>query len=219
MWPLRSTLFIITRQSSVGRQISSRASPGKPYYHLCMSSKLQNLLQRAQTSPLTWHPVEGGQRAWICFDDDKTYDLGPDPDAARFNRIADRMMSGRYYPPDAVQFVRSPDVGDAALQSGERILQRAPLFCRLGGPLLNSAVEIYVAMRTSELCRIGYVTTDFHYGRGIWTAELIRSGDHLRIRVWSTASPHSILFWLGLPIARAIQLRARRRAIEEFRKL
>ena len=184
-----------------------------------MSSKLQNLFERARTSPLTWDPVRGGKRAWVCFDDDQTYDLGADSDKVRFNLIAERMMTGRYYPPDAVQFFQQPSKADSILRPGDRILQRAPLFCSLGGPLLNSAVEIYAAERGDAVCRIGYVTTDFHYGRGIWTAELTWAEGRLSIRVWSTASPHSILFWLGLPVARFIQNRARRRAIEEFRKI
>lgn len=184
-----------------------------------MSSKLQNLFERARTSPVTWDPVRGGERAWICFDDDKSYDLGPDEDKSRFAKIAERMMTGRYYPPDAVQFFQQPSKADSVLKPGDRVLQRAPFFCRLGGPLLNSAVEIYVAERGESVCRIGYVTTDFHYGRGIWTAELTCVDARLSLRVWSTANPHSILFWLGLPVARFIQLRARRRAVEEFRKV
>lgn len=66
--------------------------------------------------------------------------------------------------------------------------------------------------------KIGYVTTTRHHARGAWSAELRLREGALSIQVQSTASPRSALFWLGLPLARWLQLRARRRALEEFAK-
>lgn len=177
------------------------------------------LQEKAESAQINWDPVKGGKRAWMCFEDDKTYDLGPDPDGVRFESIATRMMSGNYYPQDAVNFAGRFREEGRDLKPGDRVVQRAPLFGKLGGPLLPSAAEIYVAEREEGRCRIGYVTTSIHFGRGIWTAELTRSEGNLELHVWSTASPRSLLFWLGLPYARYLQLRARRRAVEEFRKL
>jgi len=99
------------------------------------------------------------------------------------------------------------------------VLQKAPLFGKLGILYVWSMVEIFVAERTEDHCRIGYVTSAMHHGRGIWRAELAWKEGRLSLRVKSTASPQSWLFWLGLPVARYLQLRARRRAIEEFEKL
>ena len=165
-------------------------------------------------SSLSWHPVTGGRRAWIRFEDDRTYDLS----GCSFNAIADRMMSGQYYPPDAVRFSGRFADERRTLRVGDRVLQVAPLLGVDAGPKLFSSVEIFVAERAENYCKIGYVTTEFHFGRGIWTAELTQDGNALRIRVKSTACPNSWLFWLGLPFGRALQLRARRRAIEEFKK-
>jgi hypothetical protein len=175
------------------------------------------LWKRAESAPLSWHPTKGGQRAWICFEDDKTFDLGPD--GPLFNRIADKMLSGDYYPPDAVRFEGRFRAAGRPLQIGDRVLQKAPVFCVPFGPTFKSAVEIVAADRSDDHCRVGYVTASFHHGRGMWNAELSRSHGRLMLRVWSTACPNSWLFWLGLPLARGMQLRARRRAIEEFQAL
>jgi hypothetical protein len=173
-------------------------------------------IQDAEQATVTWDPVKGGRRAWVCFEDDKTYDLGSDPSGERFRKIADRIMSGRYYPPDAVRFSgRFSDEG-RPIRAGDRVIQHAPLLGKLGGLLTPSVAEVYVAERNEGCCRVGYVTTSLHFGRGIWTAELSRLQGKLSLRVWSTASPGSWLFWVGLPVARFLQLRARRRAVEEF---
>ena len=167
-------------------------------------------------APLSWSPTEGGRRAFVCFEDHLVEDLGPDLDGSRFIEISERMMAGDYYPPDAVQFYGLYQDEKRNVQVGERIQQRAPIFA---GLYAWSMVEIYIADLREDYCQIGYVTTQKHHGRGIWTAILNRVDGKLELTVASTASPHSFLFWVGLPIARYLQLRARRRAIEEFKKL
>ena len=181
-----------------------------------MREREDKLQEKAENATLTWDPVKGGKRAWVCFDDFKVYDLGPDADGHRFAEIAKRMMSGNYYPPDAVVFGGRFRKEGRELRAGDRVVQQAPLFGKLGGPLMPSSAEIYVAEREGDRCMIGYVTTSTHFGRGIWLAELIRSDGRLQLTVQSTASPRSWLFWVGLPYARFLQLRARRRAVEEF---
>ena len=167
-------------------------------------------------APLSWSPTEGGRRSIICFEDHLIEDLGADESGSRFTAIAIKMMSGNYYPPDAVEFFGSFQDEKRNIKVGERIQQRAPIFA---GLYAWSMVEIYVAEHNDDYCQIGYVTTKKHHGRGIWTATLTRRDGNLSIVVESIASPHSFLFWAGLPLARFLQLRARRRAIEEFRKL
>lgn len=171
----------------------------------------------AEQAPLSWHPVKGGNRALIAWDDDETYDLGSDGPA--FDEIANRMLGGNYYPPDALVVFGRFQRENRRIQVGDRLLQRAPLFRRWGGPKLFSAVEIIEAERTATHCAMGYVTTVRHHGRGIWHAVLTREGGQIRLHVWGTAMPQSWLFWLGLPIARATQRRAWRRAVEEFRRV
>ena len=36
----------------------------------------------------------------VMFVDDKTYDLGADPDGSRFQELSERFLAGNYYPPD-----------------------------------------------------------------------------------------------------------------------
>gem|GEM_PF-2054600 len=180
-----------------------------------VTANIKKRLEQAESVPLTWDPVKGGKPGPVRFEDEKQVDLGPDPDGRSFEEIADRMTTGRYYPPDAVEFFGRFQQEGRPLVVGERIVQRAPI-----GPFKTwSAVELFVVKRTKQACSIGYVTTARHHGRGIWRADLTLEGGRLKLRVKSTALPQSWLCWLGLPVARYLQLRARRRSIQEFQKL
>ncbi|MBS1715144.1 MAG: DUF1990 family protein [Armatimonadetes bacterium] len=183
------------------------------------ADRREQALRRAESARTTWNLESGGRRAWVCFDDDVTFDLGPDPEGGRFLEISDRMVSGRTYLPDAVQVFGRFIAEQRDLRAGDRLLQSAPLFGRWGGPLMTSAVEMAVVERGETRCRIGYVTTERHHARGGWSATLDSRDGRLSLRVVSTSNPKSWLFWLGLPIGRALQLRARRRSVEVFRSL
>lgn len=150
------------------------------------------------------------------FEDDKVFDLGSDETGRRLHEIVRRTLKGRYYPPDAVRVTGRFALEDRAIREGDRLVQKAPLFCRMGGPLISSAVEVFVAEQTPTSFSFGYVTTAWHMGRGIWRADFVLRNGRLELRVKSTSMPQSWLFWLGLPVARFLQLRARRRAVEEF---
>jgi hypothetical protein len=183
-----------------------------------MDSDIRHRFDTLKSAPLTWHPVKGGKRSWLCFEDSLTEDVGPDS-AAGFDAIATRMLDGRYYPPDAIQYYCDAIEEGRSLRAGDRVLQRAPILPFLPSMGVWSMVEIFVAERSVDRCHLGYVTTANHHGRGIWEAELTRIGGRLSLKVTSTTSPQSWLYWIGLPLARYLQLRARRRAIEEFRKV
>lgn len=173
----------------------------------------------AEAASLTWHLGSGGKRAWVCFEDDKTYDLGPDEDGERFAAISQRMLHGNYYPEDTVTFSGRFRAENRVLHDGDRVVQKAPVFGRFGGPKATAVVEISVAEETETSTQLGYVTTEIHFGRGIWQANLTRADGRLALRVFSTVCPNSVWYWIGLPYARYLQLRARRRAVEEFLKL
>ncbi len=155
----------------------------------------------------------------MCFEDELVEELGADPNGARFNAIAMKMLNGHYYPKDAVQVFGLFQEEQRLIQSGDRLLQRAPLLPFYDGLVAWSMVEIFVAERSETTCSIGYVTTQQHHARGIWRADLVLENGSLKLTVKSTACPRSFLFWLGLPFARFLQLRARRRAVEEFRHI
>ena len=167
--------------------------------------------------PLSWNPETGGKNCWITFHDHKIYDLGPDPDGDRFKEISSRMRNGQYYPKDAVRFSGKFMEENRMLQPGDRIIQMAPIFGKLGGPIMIAVVEIYVSELEANCCKVGYVTTARHFARGMWSAELTRKDSELSIEVKATVIPNSFLYWFGLPYARFLQLRAWRRAIEVFR--
>jgi hypothetical protein len=180
-----------------------------------MEAKIKERFKDGLSAPVSWSPPDGGKEAMVCFKDSLTENLGDDPTGERFTKIADKMMNGDYYPSDAVQFFGLHQDEKRNIKPGDRIQQIAPL-----GPLkFWSMIEIFVAERTDDTCKIGYVTTKKHHGRGIWSATLTRKDQKLSILVESIASPHSFLFWIGLPVARALQQRAKWRALEEFKKL
>lgn len=177
------------------------------------------MTEAAESASLTWRLETGGKRAWVCFEDDKTYDLGSDEDGTRFEAISQKMLGGDYYPDDSVAFSGRFRDEKRSLQVGDRVVQEAPLLGRLGGPKAIAVVEMSVAEKSESSTQIGYVTTEIHFGRGIWQANLTREDGRLSLRVFSTVCPNSLWYWIGLPYARYLQLRARRRAVEEFLKL
>jgi len=179
---------------------------------------LEQRIEWADEAVTNWDPVRGGKRAWVCWDDSIEADLGPDPSGERFRRIRDVALRGDYYPPDAVRFFGRFRTENRALRVGDRVIQRARIIPFLPWPIAWSVAEIYVVEDDAHRFQIGYVTTSRHHARGIWCAELQIRERRLILAVRSTASPRSILFWLGLPLARWLQLRARRRALEEFAK-
>lgn len=177
---------------------------------------MEERFERYRQAPVAWDPIRGGKRGIVCFKDSLCGMIGEDTEG-RFDRISEKMLSGDYYPEDAVQFFGRFRDEDRHMRAGDRVLQRARLLPFLKGIYVWSMVEIYVAEKTGEHCRIGYVTTKKHHGRGIWTATLSRAEDgDLELTVNSTASPNSWMFWLGLPYARFLQLRARRRGIQNM---
>lgn len=160
--------------------------------------------------PTTWHPERGGHLPIIRWEDSRDVEIG---DGRRFDEIADLMMSGLYYPPEIIKFIGEFQDEGRPIRKGDRIMQRMTF-----GPFRTwTMVEIWVAERSENECLIGYVTTACHHGRGMWEARLTREAGRLRLRLKATSGPQSILFWLGLPIARGIQMYTWKAAIERLR--
>lgn len=176
-------------------------------------------ISRAESAVPTWDEIAGGKGSLVEFHDDKTYDLGADPNRTRFQEIIRRTLSGQYYPTDAVLVTGRFAQENREIKKGDTLIQTAPLFGKVGGPRITSVAKIFVCEQSEQAFRFGYVTTNLHLARGIWSAELNWSEDRLTLRVKSIAMPGSLLYWMGLPIARVLQLRARRRSVEEFTKI
>jgi Domain of unknown function (DUF1990) len=170
-----------------------------------MTPAVRDRYDRWKSAPLTWDPVEGGKLPLVHWRDHKVADLGADPDGVRFERIAGEMKAGKYYPTDLIAFHGRYQDENRDLIVGDRILQEFFFV----GVTLWSMVEIWIAEKTDDSCHIGYVTTRHHHGRGIWEAKLTRADGRLTLEVKSVSGPQSWLFWIGLPVARAVQLHAR----------
>lgn len=184
-----------------------------------MPEPIRRRFDRYREAPVTWRYGEDNRRPLVCWVDErrKTLVKGHRPQA--FAAIADRMLGGRYYPPDALDFFGLWMEEDRPIRVGDRILQRARLLPFAGWPVLWAMTEVFAAERTDSTCTLGYVTTRRHFGRGEWQATLTQTTEGLELEVDSISGPHSWLFWLAMPIARALQLRAWRRAFEEFTAL
>ena len=110
--------------------------------------------ERAEIAPVTWNPITGGRRSWICFEDDREYDLGLDTDRVRFKRISSKMLSGNYYPKDAVLFFGKFREDGRNLATGDRVFQIAPLFMRFGWTrscVRRSRCLIQTSLKTSAV--------------------------------------------------------------------
>jgi len=135
--------------------------------------------------------------------------------ADRFEELADLIMKGAYYPPEIIRFHGEFQEEDRAIRKGDRVLQRLTF-----GPIRTwTMTEIWVAERDKESCRLGYVTTKCHHGRGIWSATLYKKEGRLWLKVEATSGPQSFWFWIGLPIARAIQMYTWKAAIHRLKRL
>lgn len=184
-----------------------------------MDDQTLRKIERAESAELSWHPEHGGRKSWLVFEDDKIFDLGPDPQGKRLDEVMDRTLHGRYYPADAVEVFGRFALEGREIRVGDRLVQKARLFGRWGGPLFSASVEVYVSQKAEDRFSFGYVTTRLHHGRGVWRADFSLVDGNLRLCVRSTSMPSSFWFWIGLPVARYLQLRARRRAVEEFRRV
>jgi hypothetical protein len=171
-------------------------------------------------APVTWAAGRADSPGKVIWNDHRSEDLGEDLDGGRFTLIAQQMMNGRYYPPDAIEFFGPWIDEKRELRVGDRILQRARLLPFAPYPALWAMTEVYVAEWTPLSCTLGYVTTARHFGRGIWTAKLAHSPrSHLILTIEAQTAPQSWLFWVGMPVARWLQKRAWGRAVEVFRDL
>lgn len=175
--------------------------------------------RRFASAKTNWDPVKGGKRPLLAWDDKLDVVLSRTASQDAFDRVCDRVLSGHYYPPDAIECYGPWMKEGREIRPGDRMLQRARLFPWLRNPGLWSMTEIFAAERSEEHCALGYVTTERHFGRGIWHATLVRKGETVELHVRGTSGPGSRLFWLGLPVARYLQKRAWRRAAEEFEKV
>ncbi len=161
-------------------------------------------------------PEQMNGRGLVQFNDALTVGLGADPGGEGFRKIADCMLNGNYYPDEIIRFDGRFREEGRELRVGDRVLQRA-LMPFLFGYRTESVVEISVADRFEYECKIGYYTTKRHFAKGWWQATLILEADELRLVVESQARPQSLIYWLAIPVARYMQLRARKAAILRFR--
>jgi len=152
-------------------------------------------------------------RALVQFDDDVTISLGDDQQL--FDRIADHMMSGNYYPPEIILFQGRFRTEQREIRKGDRILQLARLPF-LFGYRTKTITEISVAERTANHCQIGYYTTSRHFAQGWWQATLTRSGAEITLNVKCQARPQNLVYWIAIPVARFMQERARKAAFSRF---
>lgn len=167
----------------------------------------------------TWDPANSRSLPGLAWNDFSVTGFGVSPSDSTFQMLCDRMLSGHYYPPDAIECFGLWQDENREIRPGDRILQRARLIPWIPSLALWAMTEVFVAERSPTRCELGYVTTERHFARGIWQAVLEYGEDELQLTIQGTTAPASLWFWLGLPLARYLQRRAWRRAIDEFVRL
>lgn len=164
--------------------------------------------------------VAAGSSSTAVYSDVHRQDIGPWSDAS-FARLRDALLAYRFYP-DTVMLRRAQFEDEARpARPGDRIglgllLPNLP---GLPGFLLPAVVEVHVAEAGAGRARLGYRTTERHYGRGEWVAEVRREGDRLVLEVHCHIRPSRWFVWLGLPLYRRFQLAAFRGGLETLRRL
>jgi hypothetical protein len=175
----------------------------------------EKTFKEIETLKVTGSPEQMKGRSLIQFNDSLTMGLGPDPLGEGFTKIADCMMNGDYYPDEIIRFEGRFRQESRTLRVGDRLLQFAR-FPFLPGYRSQTVAVVSVAERTDRECKIGYYTTSRHFAKGWWQATLSQEEDELVLLVQSQARPQSLVYWLAIPIARFMQVRARRSAILRF---
>lgn len=178
-----------------------------------MTPEIRRRFNAWKTAPRSWEPGQGGKVALLSWNDSLTKDLGEDSDGSRLQELGTKLLNGHYYPDDVIEFFGEWQDEGRLMRAGDKILQRAHLAF---GIKLWAMVEVFVAEMSDDVCRLGYVTTQKHFGKGQWEIVIRRNGSRLRLEVSAISGPGSFLFWIGLPIARYYQMRAWRKALSSF---
>jgi hypothetical protein len=176
---------------------------------LLLAARAPVLPQVTPPAPDLSVAADAGDPATALFVDRHSRDLGPWNPLA-FARLRDLLLGYRFYPETVLlrrtQFedeVRPARLGD---RLGLGLL--VPNLPGLPAFQLPAVVEICALAEEPELARLGYRTTQRHYGKGEWVAELRREGDRIMLRVNCHVRPSRWFVWLGLPIYRRFQLAA-----------
>ena len=171
-------------------------------------------------APESHSPVAVCSPAEAVFRDAHRQDLGPwCPEA--FARIKAALLAYRFYPDDVmVRLTQFEEEGRPA-RTGDRLGLGLLLPNLPGLPpfMLPAMVEVDVVEVTPQSVQLGYVTTERHYGRGHWLAEVSRSEDRMVLAVTCHVRPARWYVWLGLPVYRRFQLAAFRAGLANLRAL
>ncbi len=171
-------------------------------------------------APESHSAVAACSPAEAIFRDAHRQDLGPwCPEA--FERAKAALLVYRFYPDDVMVRRTQFEEEGRPVRVGDR-LGLGLLLPNLPGLspfMLPAIVEVDVVEVTAQSVRFGYVTTERHYGRGHWLAEISRSGDRAILSVTCHIRPARWYVWLGLPVYRRFQLAAFRAGLANLRAL
>ena len=171
-------------------------------------------------APESYSPIAAGSPAEAIFRDAHRQDLGPwSPEA--FERVKAALLAYRFYPDDVMVRRTQFEEEGRPVRVGDRLGLGLKLPNLPGLPpfMLPAIVEVDVVQETAQSVRFGYVTTERHYGRGQWLAEISRADDRAILAVTCHIRPARWYVWLGLPVYRRFQLAAFRAGLANLRAL
>lgn len=153
------------------------------------------------------------------FKDHRVFDLGPDKNG-RFEAISDALLRYSFYPESVMTSVAPFKRMGRHARVGDRIgmVLIAPVFPGLAPLRFPATTQVNLARITDEFAEFGYVTTTQHYGRGAWSARILRVDGSLKLLLSSRMTPTATIALAGLPFYRRLQKRAHRLGAEHLAK-
>ena len=202
------------RWHGVTNALATLTLAGIAVRHARFSGRQETVWPPDMKSPTTDIP-----ESKAIFRDARVFAMGADS-PGRFEAMRDALLAYRFYPASVMACTAAfKDEGRFA-RLGDRIGMAllVPVFPGLPAIRFPATTEINLLENTPERATLGYVTTRRHYGRGAWSATLVRADGRLRLELRSRMTPTHPLALLGLPFYRFLQKRAHRLGVDNLRR-
>lgn len=183
-------------------------------------------LRAWRNAPLTYFPDQeitdtgAGSDQWNV--DRYEVILGQDANGAFFQHAAQLVLTNQFYPAEIMTSTSDFQIQGRTVRTGDRILQRIPVFQYNTLPILDVLTMNEITEVTQSPRRVGftYTTTQAHSEIGEWSpsVEWRENGEvALIIEVISRTRPGASLF--ARRLTRRMQLHAHRVSIQNFQAL
>ena len=127
-----------------------------------------------------------------------------------FGRLRERLLAYDIYPRSALLYAITPF---GRLASGSTIVQRL----QLGLVAIEGGVRVVYVWDSETRSGFAYVTLEGHPDCGVeWFGVGLDADGRVRIEIQARSRPGQLLTWIGLPVARAVQVVLTRAALRRL---